>query len=116
MAHLSDRNADRCSARHGRAIMRAYLQQAYGRAISSHTVRVLQSHMSLRSCGLRLLLVRNGTTRNPEQRTELDSGSAPKRAHPGMTRTYRRAEFRTHRPQNDTNGQPGALTPWHRVW
>jgi hypothetical protein len=30
MAYLSDRNADRCSARHGRAIMRAYLQHAYG--------------------------------------------------------------------------------------
>src|SRR4051794_40642723 len=30
MAYLSDRNADRCSARHGRAIMRAYLRQACG--------------------------------------------------------------------------------------
>jgi hypothetical protein len=88
MAHLSDRNADRCSARHGGVIMRAYLQHAYGRAISSHTFGY-QSRISLRSCGLRLLLVRNGTTRNPEQCTVLGSGSAPKRAHPGMTRSSR---------------------------
>src|SRR3954466_10070301 len=31
MAYLSDRNADRCSARHGRAIMTAYLQHPVGR-------------------------------------------------------------------------------------
>jgi hypothetical protein len=30
----------------------------------------------------------NERTRNPEQCTMLDSGSAPKRAHPGMTETF----------------------------
>jgi hypothetical protein len=40
--------------------------------------------LSRRHSGARRL----ARTRNPEQCTMLDSGSAPKRAHPGMTQTF----------------------------
>src|SRR4051812_2834603 len=88
MAYLSDRNADRCSARHDRAIMRAYCstrtaarstRMRSGTTIP-HAAEFIIGRAFARpvgSCGLHLLLVRNGTTRNPEQCTVLDSGSAP---------------------------------------
>src|SRR5882757_8585316 len=77
------------------------------------------NHRVMRGLDPRIVIPGRALRANPESRhraTLLDSGSAPNWAHPGMTTTYRRAEFRTHSVQNDTNGQPGALTPWHRVW